>query len=39
MLSILFLVVQYFFLMTGISFSYGDSGYTFASPRIPITIR
>jgi hypothetical protein len=39
MLYILFGVVQYFFLMTSISFSYGDSGYIFASPRIPITIR
>jgi hypothetical protein len=28
-LSTLFGVVQYFFLMTGISFSYGDSGYVF----------
>jgi len=38
MLAILFPVVQYFFLMTDISFSYGDSGHIFINPKIPITI-
>ena len=38
MLAILFPVVQYFFLMTGISVSYGDSGRILINAKIPITI-